>query len=923
MVNLSNQQIMKNQSNDYVFGPANWEDVTFGDISNVFGDSYKIYKNRRVSRLPNGDLMCLHRVKEIVAKWHDFNQPAYIISEFDVNDDAWYLNPKVPFFILQESALQPCGFLSAYMGSPLLHPENDYYFRNLDGHITILNDMDIRGKTITTHAILDKHLEQKETIIQRFTFSQSCDGKPFLEGESVFGYFSKGALSANSGLAHLKERLPEFSQIQPSSIHYVPFQKELAGKTPLFPVGKAYDLNKIMINSNGNDNGTVYGSRLVQQEDWFFKNHFHEDPVMPGSLGVETIYQCLRAFAIQNKLTSSYKQPHFGFKNGGLVKWKYRGQILQTVKELQVEVNIQKIETHNKKTIISATGIVWADQTAIYEVKNAEIQIQEGILPMEKNKANTLPHKENWQGPIDSISFNQSEFNQKIKKLSAPIFIIKSSDEQIGITHEGHFTHSNLAKDGSHKGLGSSPAINIEQLGNQDFKNDYNLTCAYMGGAMANGISSIEMVSALGNAGCLGSFGAAGMIPSRLEKALNELKATLPNGNYAVNLIHSPSEDLMEQKAVELFEKYDTRIVEASAFIRLSPSIIAYRAAGLSTKPDGEIVIKNKVIAKLSRTEVAKKFMQPAAEKTLRKLVEDGRITEEQASLALHVPMADDITVEADSGGHTDNRPLVCLLPTMLALRDEMQEKYQYKKSIRVGAGGGISTPASALAAFMMGAAYIVTGSVNQGCIEAGVSEYTRNQLAKAKMTDVLMSPAADMFEMGVRVQVLKTGTLFPMRAHKLYELYSNYESIDHIPAEEREKIEKNVFRRGLEEVWKDTVSFFSERDPAQIERAMDNPKRKMSLIFRWYLGLSSKWACDGLEGREMDYQIWCGPAMGTFNDWVRGTYLELPENRRVADVALHILTGAAYLYRLQSLSFQGFQIPSGLASYLPQEALI
>jgi hypothetical protein len=75
-----------------------------------------------------------------------------------------------------------------------------------------------------------------------------------------------------------------------------------------------------------------------------------------------------------------------------------------------------------------------------------------------------------------------------------------------------------------------------------------------------------------------------------------------------------------------------------------------------------------------------------------------------------------------------------------------------------------------------------------------------------------------------------------------------------------------------------------------------------MALVFRWYLGLSSRWSNTGEDGREMDYQIWCGPAMGAFNDWVRGTYLEHPENRRVVDVANHILQGAAYLNRVRML---------------------
>ena len=96
-----------------------------------------------------------------------------------------------------------------------------------------------------------------------------------------------------------------------------------------------------------------------------------------------------------------------------------------------------------------------------------------------------------------------------------------------------------------------------------------------------------------------------------------------------------------------------------------------------------------------------------------------------------------------------------------------------------------------------------------------------------------------------------------------------------------------------------------------------------MALIFRWYLGLSSRWSSQGLPGREMDYQIWCGPSMGTFNDWVRGTYLEDMESRHVADINLHILTGAAYLYRLRILEAQGVVFPLEVRTYLPEAPLV
>jgi PfaD family protein len=190
-------------------------------------------------------------------------------------------------------------------------------------------------------------------------------------------------------------------------------------------------------------------------------------------------------------------------------------------------------------------------------------------------------------------------------------------------------------------------------------------------------------------------------------------------------------------------------------------------------------------------------------------------------------------------------------------------------------------------------------------------------------MPDVAMAPAADMFEMGVRVQVLKRGTLFAMRASKLYELYSRYNAWEEIPLEERTRLETGVFKRTFDEIWTDTVQFFRERDPRMIERGEKDARQKMALVFRWYLGLSSRWSNRGEPGREMDYQIWCGPSMGSFNDWTRGTYLAEPANRRVADVGLQILTGAAYLARLRALALQGVHLPASLDMYRPQAPLI
>src|SRR5664279_2226327 len=160
-----------------------------------------------------------------------------------------------------------------------------------------------------------------------------------------------------------------------------------------------------------------------------------------------------------------------------------------------------------------------------------------------------------------------------------------------------------------------------------------------------------------------------------------------------------------------------------------------------------------------------------------------------------------------------------------------MQSRHGYAMKLRSGLAGGIATPAAAAAAFAMGAAYIMTGSVNQSCIESGTSPVVREMLAETRQADITMAPAADMFEMGVDVQVLKRGTMFPMRAAKLYELYRACGSIEEIPAAEREKLEKSLFRTSLDTVWRDTRSYFLGRDPQQAERGDRDPRHRLALV--------------------------------------------------------------------------------------------
>jgi trans-AT polyketide synthase/acyltransferase/oxidoreductase domain-containing protein len=469
--------------------------------------------------------------------------------------------------------------------------------------------------------------------------------------------------------------------------------------------------------------------------------------------------------------------------------------------------------------------------------------------------------------------------------------------------------------------LATLPPLYPEWLGDRSFLDVHRVRFPYVTGSMANGIATSDLVVAVAKAGMLGFFGAAGLPKHRVEQAIDRIEAALgPDGpTWGANLIHSPNEAALEMAVAALYLERGVRHVEASAFMALTPAVVRYACSGLSEDASGRIHRRNHVFAKVSRPEVATRFLSPAPGEMLDALVAAGHLTADEARLARRVPIAEDVTVESDSGGHTDNRPLGSLFPVIAALRDRLAKEHGYTRPIRVGAAGGLGTPQSVASAFALGAAYVMTGSVNQAAVESGLSAAGRELLAQADVADVTMAPAADMFELGVDVQVLKRGTMFAARGRRLYEIYKAHPSLQAIGADDRKWIEGTAFRRSIDDVWQETRSFWARRDEAELRRAESDPKHQMALCFRWYLGLGSRWAIDGVPERRADYQIWCGPAMGAFNDWTKGTFLAKPENRTVVQIARNLLEGAAVVTRAGQLRTFGAPVPPSAFTFAPR----
>ena len=524
-----------------------------------------------------------------------------------------------------------------------------------------------------------------------------------------------------------------------------------------------------------------------------------------------------------------------------------------------------------------------------------------------------------WCGEHGKLLSGTQGLTEGLRALDRSFFLLENKDKLLALAEvgEGELVPG---KESEWSFKGHLPSLTPSQLGDSTFCDDHRVNLPYVVGAMANGIASVELVEAASAAGALGVFGAAGLPLELVEKSIDRLQASLGDKAFGSNLIHSPNEPDLEEDIVSLYLRKGVKRVSASAYLGLTLPILKYRFSGIHKNSAGDIIVPQQVLAKISRVEVADKFLSPPPAKMLQELVERGDLTTEQAELAAQMPVAEDLIAEADSGGHTDNRPALALFPTIMALRDEKLKLYEGRNiNLRVGAAGGISTPASACASFAFGAAFIVTGSVNQSCVESGSSDIVRDMLCKTGQADVTMAPAADMFEMGVQVQVLKWGTMFPVRAKKLYQLYRDFASIEDLPTKERAILEKSFFKQSLDDVWRDTSAFFAKRDPRQNERAAKDPKHKMALIFRSYLGRASGWANAGVPDRKVDYQVWCGPAMGAFNQWAGDSYLKEPSERKAGVVAHNILAGSAYLSRVNILRQQGVAMTDTQKTFIPQ----
>ncbi|MBZ0282366.1 MAG: PfaB family protein [Anaerolineae bacterium] len=367
-----------------LFDTAQIDQFAHGSIAACFGPEFTIYDHQRAPRIPNTDLMLFTRVVEINATRLVTKTGSSMVTEYDVPPDAWFYRdnsyPFAPYSMLMEMALQPCGFLSAYMGPILDSPDIDFYFRNLDGKSKLLREVDLRGRTLVNRVELVSSTILQGIIIQKYTFDMMVDGESFYVGSSTFGYFTKQSLSSQAGLdmgnppakwhiANPHVSLMRLHAQHDSSLHQ-PSRMSLPKRQLAF-------LDDVMLDIHGGKHGQgyIYATKTVHPSDWYFACHFHQDPVMPGSLGLETVTQAIQTYVLQAGLDKNLQSPRFGHVEDHEAVWKYRGQVLGNTSSVDVEVHIKQVQYVNHEINITADASLWKDTLRIYEFKDVGVRL--------------------------------------------------------------------------------------------------------------------------------------------------------------------------------------------------------------------------------------------------------------------------------------------------------------------------------------------------------------------------------------------------------------------------------------------------------------------------------------------------------------------------------------------------------------------
>jgi 3-hydroxymyristoyl/3-hydroxydecanoyl-(acyl carrier protein) dehydratase len=293
-----------------------------------------------------------------------------IESQYDVPPDAWYFEANrqhiMPFAVLLEVALQTCGWTAAYVGSALTSPE-DLCFRNLGGKAVALVEVTPDIGTLATTVRVTKVSSSGGMIIQNYDFEIRSGGQPVYRGDTYFGFFTRESLTQQVG-------------IRDAPIFQITDMDRAAGKNMIYPADTPFPDQRLRMvdridlylpDGGPKGLGLILGSKDIDPHEWFFKAHFYQDPVWPGSLGLEALMQLLKVAA--HERWGAEPSTTFHMVLGKEHTWVYRGQVLPAHRQVSIQAEITNISDERRQ--IEADGFLGVDGRVIYHMRDFALQL--------------------------------------------------------------------------------------------------------------------------------------------------------------------------------------------------------------------------------------------------------------------------------------------------------------------------------------------------------------------------------------------------------------------------------------------------------------------------------------------------------------------------------------------------------------------
>jgi 3-hydroxymyristoyl/3-hydroxydecanoyl-(acyl carrier protein) dehydratase/malonyl CoA-acyl carrier protein transacylase len=349
-----------------------------GKPSEAFGDRYRPFDDGRfIARLPRPPYLFLDRIVKAGGDPWSVADGTWARAEYDIPPDAWYFEANrqhdLPYAALLEVALQACGWVAAYMGSALAS-DRPLKFRNLGGTARQHCAVGRQSGTLTSEARCTKVTKSAGMIIQHYEFSIRCLGTLVFSGGTYFGFFHPEALEEQSGIRGGAPYKINGERADGIRAFPMPDRSPLPSKQWRM----VERIDALLAQGGSSGLGLISGSAEVDPEAWFFAAHFLGDPVWPGSLGLESLLQLLKVFAVvlwDDGAEVAFESPSLQQTHS----WVYRGQVLPSNRQVTTQATITARD--NEGRWLKADGCLLVDGKVIYQMNEFGLRLKKSGAP--------------------------------------------------------------------------------------------------------------------------------------------------------------------------------------------------------------------------------------------------------------------------------------------------------------------------------------------------------------------------------------------------------------------------------------------------------------------------------------------------------------------------------------------------------------